>query len=103
VKVPFDLIRHYTNKYSTMPSFIAEICKALSVGNVRRSSINFAQIAADMEIPENSYVLLDVVVKTAPEVCSMLLCQCVPPLISLLFFRFMPLCKPEGAWVLLET
>eukprot|EP00026_Physarum_polycephalum_P016268 Phypoly_transcript_17140.p1 GENE.Phypoly_transcript_17140~~Phypoly_transcript_17140.p1 ORF type:complete len:147 (+),score=10.30 Phypoly_transcript_17140:58-498(+) len=58
---------HYT-KYTTTPSFIAEICKALSVGNIRRSCTNFAQIASDMAVPENSYVLFDVVVKTAPEV-----------------------------------
>lgn len=62
------LFRHYTNKYTTLPRFINEICKALAVGNIRRSSINFAQIVADMAIPENSYVLLDVVVKTSPEV-----------------------------------
>jgi hypothetical protein len=58
---------HYT-KNTTNPSFIAEICKKLSVGNIRRSALNFAQIASNMSIPENSYVLFDVVVKSSPEV-----------------------------------
>ena len=64
----FDLHqRHYT-KYTAMPSFIGEICKPLSVGNIVRSSRNFTQLVSDMAIPENSYVMFDVVVKASPEV-----------------------------------
>jgi len=58
---------HYT-KFTMSPAFVGEICKTLSVGNTRRSGSNFAQLASDMSFPLNSYVLFDVVVKTAPEV-----------------------------------
>lgn len=57
---------HYA-KHTRNNPFIGEICKALSVGNIRRSAINFSQLATLNNIPENSYVLVDVVVKPSPE------------------------------------
>ena len=58
----------YYGKHTTAPSFVGSICKKFQVKNERRSAINFANVVSTLSVPENSYILFDVVVKENPEV-----------------------------------
>jgi len=62
----------YHAKQTRMPAFIGELCDALGVANKKRTAANFMQLVKEEAVPDNSYIMCDVSVRTSPEVMAML-------------------------------
>lgn len=94
------LWRYYA-KHTTSPAFLKNICKILHVRNERRSAMNFGMMVSSLSIPENSYILFDVLVKYSPEVYAHFFCTPTSPLVFLLFFLFQIAHSPNPSGVFL--